>query len=209
MSRVTTEQARKLTNSSSSGYFSLKNDGDRATVRFMYDSVTDIETFAVHEVQVNGFNRHVDCLKDAEGNGTCPFCEKGVKRTARTFFKLYKVDTDTVEIWDCGVKRAPNIENILKMSRSGKLVNDVFEIVRHGKAKSTDTEYELVYKGTDNKTLSDLPKSPELYGRFILSKNPQEMEYYITHNEFQKQVDSGNSRSEETGVKPRVNRSVF
>ena len=207
MSRVTTEQARKITNSSSNGYFSLKNDKDSAIVRFMYNSVSDIETFAVHEVQVNGFNKHVDCLKDAEGNGSCPFCDKGIKRTARTFFKLYKIDTDSVEIWDCGVKRAPGLENILKMSRSGKLVNDVFEIVRHGKAKATDTEYELVYKGTDEKTLEDLPNAPELYGRYILKKTPEEMEYYITHNEFQKTSDTKSSE-EEKPVK-RVNRSVF
>ena len=44
MSRVTTEQARKITSSNSTGYFSLKDDGNKAKVRFMYDSIADIET---------------------------------------------------------------------------------------------------------------------------------------------------------------------
>lgn len=207
MSRVTTEQARKITTSNSNGYFSLKDDGDKATVRFMYNSVSDIETYSVHDVTINGFNKHVDCLKDAEGNGVCPFCEKGVKRTARTFFKLYNVDNGAVEIWDCGIKRAPGLENILKMSRSPKLVNDVFEIVRHGKAKSTDTTYELIYKSSDDVTLDDLPNSPDLYSKYILKKSPEEMEYYITHNEF-KPTGEQSAKSDATVTK-RVNRSVF
>ena len=209
MSRVTTEQARKISSSNSTGYFSLKNDGDKATVRFMYDKVSDIETYAVHEVTVNGFNRHVDCLKDSEGNGVCPFCEKAIKRTARTFFKLFNIDTGKVEIWDCGIKRAPGIENILKMSRSEKLVNDVFEIVRHGKAKSTDTQYDLNYKGSDTVTLDDLPETPTLYGRFVAQKTPADMEYYITHNEFPNQNDQTQKSDGGTTVTKRVNRSVF
>lgn len=207
MSRVTTEQARKITTSNSNGYFSLKDDGDKATVRFMYNNVSEIETYSVHDVTINGFNKHVDCLKDAEGKGVCPFCEKGVKRTARTFFKLYNVDNGAVEIWDCGIKRAPGLENILKMSRSPKLVNDVYEIVRHGKAKSTDTTYELIYKSPDDVTLDDLPNSPDLYSKYILKKSPEEMEYYITHNEF-KPTGEQSAKSDATVTK-RVNRSVF
>ena len=75
MAKITTEQARKLSNKTSSGFFNLKNDGESANVKFMYNKVSDIETYAVHEVEINGFNKHVDCLKDAEGNGVCPFCD--------------------------------------------------------------------------------------------------------------------------------------
>ena len=206
MGKITTEQARNLTNNSSSGFFTLKNDGDNAKVKFMYDSVSDIETYAVHEVEVNGFTRHVDCLKDAEGNGVCPFCEKGFKRTARTFFKLYNTDKKAVEVWDCGVKRAPLIENLLKMSQSEKLVNNCYEIIRHGKAKSTDTTYELILQGKDNITLDDLPKVPEIYGRYVLKKTPEEMEYYIVNNKFEDKKSQSSSNNEE--VKPR-NRMAF
>ena len=206
MGKITTEQARKLTNNTSNGYFNLKNDGDSANVRFMYNSVSDIETFAVHEVEVNGFNKHIDCLKDAEGNGTCPFCEKGFKRTARTFFKLYNVDKNAVEIWDCGIKRAPLIENLLKMSQSEKLVNNCYQIIRHGKAKATDTTYELIYKGKDDITLEDLPKSPEIYGKHVLQKTPEEMEYYIVNNKFE---DKKKEQSSNEQVKKRVDRMAF
>lgn len=203
MAKVTTEQARKLTNSTSSGYFSLKGDGDKAKVRFMYDKPSDIETFMVHEVKVGNFVKKIDCLKDSEGNGTCPFCEKGIKKVAKTFFKLYNADKNVVEVWECGIKRAPMIENILKMSRSPKLVNDCFEIVRHGQPNSTDTSYELLFQGADNISLQDLPKAPEIYGKYILNKSVAEMEYYITHNDF---APDNNKTSD---VKPRNNRNVF
>lgn len=208
MSRVTTEQARKITSSNSTGYFSLKDDGNKAKVRFMYDSIADIETYAVHEVLVNGFNRHVDCLRDAEGNGNCPFCEKGVKKTARTFFKLYNIDTDKVEIWDCGITRAPGIENILKMCQTKQLVNNVFEIIRRGKAKSTNTQYEINPLGSDDVGLDDLPEAPAIYGRFVAQKTPADMEHYIMHNEFPK-AESSTTKSDNTTVTKRVNRSVF
>lgn len=209
MAKITTEQARKITSSNSNGYFSLKNDGDSAKVKFMYDKVSDIETYAVHEVQVNGFTRHVDCLKDAEGNGVCPFCEKGVKLTARTFFKLYNVDKDAVEIWDCGIKRAPVIENMLSMSQAPKLVNGCYEIVRHGKAKATDTTYELKWKGNDDITLEELPNPPEIYSKYVLKKTAEDMEYYITHNEFPKPTNSSNNDQPNDQVKKRIDRMAF
>lgn len=207
MARVTTEQARKISNNTSSGYFSLKNDGEKAKVKFMYNGMDEIETYAVHEVKVNGFNRHVDCLKDSEGNGVCPFCEKGVKLTARTFFKLYDADKDSVVIWDCGLKKAPMIENILKMCE-GKLVNYCFEITRHGKPNDTQTTYDISKVGKDDITLEDLPQAPELYGRYVMKKTAEEMEYYITNNEFPKEEKQQQS-SQNTEVKKRVNRMAF
>ena len=35
MGKITTEQAMKISSNGSSGYFSLKNDGDKAKVKFM------------------------------------------------------------------------------------------------------------------------------------------------------------------------------
>lgn len=210
MSRVTTDQAIKITNSNSNRaeYFALKNDGDKCKVRFMYNKISDIETFALHDVEVNGFNRHVDCLKDAEGNGVCPFCEKGVRKVARTFFKLYCVDDGVVRVWDCGVKRAPLIENLLKNACDGDIVNYVFEIQRKGKANDTSTSYDFNKIGKDEITLDDLPTAPDLYSRFILKKTPEEMEYYITNNEFPKQQKEESS-DKSTEVKKRSNRMVF
>lgn len=205
MAKITTEQARKLTNNTSNGFFNLKNDGDSANVRFMYDKVSDIETFAVHDVKIDGRTKHIDCLNDAEGNGNCPFCEKGFRRTARTFFKLYNIDKNAVEIWDCGIKRAPAIENMLAMSQAKQLVNGCYEIIRHGEANSTDTTYELRWKGNDDVTLADLPEIPDLYGKYVLKKTPEEMEYYITNNKFQE-----TAKDNKNSIKPRNNgRVVF
>lgn len=208
MGKITTEQAMKISSNGSSGYFSLKNDGDKAKVKFMYNNENDIETFAVHDVQINGFNRHVDCLKDADGNGVCPFCEKGIKRTARTFFKLYNADKKAVEVWDLGIKRAPGVQSIIR-GRSEKIVNDQYIITRKGAAGSTDTMYLIDWVGKDDFTLEDLPQAPELYGRYVLKKSAEEMEYFITHNEFPKVDNKQQSTQEQQTVTKRPNRMAF
>lgn len=208
MGKITTEQAMKITSNGSSGYFSLKNDGDQAKVKFMYNNEDEIETFAVHEVSVNGFNRHVDCLKDAEGNGVCPFCEKGIKRVARTFFKVYNADKKAVEIWDQGIKRAPGIQSTIR-GRSAKIVNDQYIIKRKGAAGSTDTQYLVDWVGRDDITLEDLPQAPEIYGRYVLKKTPEEMEYFITHNEFPKTEKQQSGGQEQQTVTKRPNRMAF
>lgn len=212
MAKVTIEQAQKLnSNPQSYPYFSLKNDGDRAKVKFAYNSISDIETFSLHEVEINGKKRYVDCLRDIDGNGKCPFCDKKFKLVTKTFFKLYNADTDTIQIWERGIKQAPALENMLKMSRSPKIVNDSYEIVRHGKPGSMDTHYELVYKASDETTLEDLPTAPELYGHWILQKTAEEMEYFITNNEFPqvKSNETGQTGSEDAGVNKRIKRMAF
>ena len=46
------------------GYFRLKNDHDTAQVRFLYDSIDDVQGYAVHEIQVGDKKRYVNCLRD-------------------------------------------------------------------------------------------------------------------------------------------------
>ena len=130
---------------------------------------------------------------------------------------MYNADTDTVQVWERGIRQAPTLENMLKMSRSPKLVNDCYEIVRHGKSGSMDTSYELIYKASDDVTLEDLPEVPELYGHWILQKTPEEMEYYITNNKFPETNDnkstqsnqSGQGGSEDSQVSKRIKRMAF
>ena len=94
------------------------------------------------------------------------------------------------------------------MSQTKKLVNNVFEIIRRGKAKSTNTQYELNFLGSDDIGLEELPESPSIYGRFVAQKTPADMEHYIMHNEFPK-AESATQKSDNTTVTKRVNRSVF
>lgn len=209
MAKITTEQARNLKTNNGGGFFSLKNDNDKARVKFLYKKTSDIETYAVHEVKVGNFTKHVDCLKDADGNGNCPFCEKGFKLTARTFFKMYNVDKDAAEVWDCSLKRASGIENMLSMSRANEIANDCFEIIRHGVTGAKDTTYDVKYVGSDDVCVADLPEAPEIYGKFVWKKTAEEMEYYITHNEFPKKDEQKPSDVQNTEVKKRVNRMAF
>ena len=42
-----------------SSFFTLKDDGDVARVRFMYNSMEDVIGYAVHEVEVDGKKRYL------------------------------------------------------------------------------------------------------------------------------------------------------
>ena len=56
-------------------YFSLKDDGDKELVRFMLNSIEDVDGYAVHRVKVNGYDRNVNCLRSySDPLDKCPLC---------------------------------------------------------------------------------------------------------------------------------------
>ena len=74
MARFNTETAEHYGGNGGAGYFSLKNDKDVAQVRFMYNSIDDVEGYAVHQVEIDGKKRYVNCLREYnQPIDTCPF----------------------------------------------------------------------------------------------------------------------------------------
>jgi hypothetical protein len=74
--RVSVDDAEKYGGQGGGGYFSLKDDGDTARVRFLYDSIEDVEGYCVHEVEIGDKKKYVNCLREyGDPVDKCPFCE--------------------------------------------------------------------------------------------------------------------------------------
>ena len=208
MARFNYKEAENYGGQGGGGYFSLKNDGDVARVRFMYSSIDDVQGDAVHEVEIDGKKRYVNCLRAYnEPLDECPFCKAHRFQVAKLFIPLYDVDNDRVVTWERGKKFFSKISSLC--ARYPDIVSHEFEIERNGKPGSTQTTYEIYEVKHDDTTLEDLPELPNIVGGIILDKTKEEMEYYLEHNEFPSDdadVEPVRRRTAETGRRTPANR---
>ena len=187
-----------------SNYFSLKNDKDVARVRFMYNSMDDIDGYAVHEVQIDGRRKYVNCLREYnEPIDTCPFCKNHMAPVVKLFIPLYNEDTKKVQVWERGKKFYSTLASVLSRTvRDSSIVSQVFEIERNGMPKDTGTTYGIYPVGQpDGTKLSDLPILPDILGQCVLDKSAQEMEEYLHNGEFSDNV--GYNSSSEVPIRRR------
>ena len=172
---------------SSSNFFSLKDDGDVARVRFMYNDLNDVTGYAVHEVEVDGNKRYVNCLRNYnEPKSKCPCCANDYMQRAKLYVPLYNVDTKEVQLRERGKKFLGKLQSICTRyaRQDSPLVNHVFEIERHGKKGDTQTTYEIYEVGSDGTTLQDLPEVIEPLGNVILDKSYDELDSYVRTGSF-------------------------
>lgn len=175
------------------GYFSLKNDKDVARVRFMYNGIDDVEGFAVHEVEVDGKKRYVNCLREYnQPVDSCPFCAARKFQVAKLFIPVYNIDEDKIQIWERGKKFFAKISSIC--TRYSNLVSHVFEIERNGKAGDTQTTYEIYEVSQDETTFEDLPEMPDILDGVVLDKTYDEMNYFLDNDEFPSDDSSATPR---------------
>ncbi len=111
-------------------YFQLKNDGDSVVARIL-----DVGAYIVHELNVNGKKKYVQCLRTQD----CPGCLAGSKPKPRVLIFLYVPDDDKIYVWERGRRFIPKINGL--KNKYGNLINREFEIERHGKPKDTNTDY--------------------------------------------------------------------
>ncbi len=165
------------------GFFGLKDHKDVATVRFMYNTIGDVEAFSVHEVEVDGKKRYVNCLREYnEPLEACPFCEAKMRVVPKIFVLIYDEDTQEVKIWDRGKTFYSKLSSLC--GRHNPLVSTVFEIERNGKKGDQKTTYETYAISTDDTALEDLPETPEVLGSLVLDKDADEMLYFLDNGEF-------------------------
>ena len=179
-------------------FFTLKDDGDIATVRFMYNNMEDVVGYAVHEVEIDGKKRYVNCLRSYnEPKSKCPFCEANSFQRAKLYIPVYDVEEDEVKIWERGKNFFAKMSSICaRYSKADTpLVSHTFEIERRGKKGDTSTTYEIYETGCDETTLEDLPEIPEILGTIILDKTADDMYYYLD-NECFPNNDGAPKRSE-------------
>lgn len=183
MGKFNMDEADNYGGNGGGGFFSLKNDKDVATVRFMYNTIADIHGYAVHEIEVDGKKRYINCLRAYnEPVDNCPLCASGAHVLAKFFINLYDEETGEIKVWDRGKTFRAKLASL--GARYNPLVSTPFEIERNGKKGDTNTTYETYALQTDNKTLEDLPEVPELLGTLILDKTYEEIEDFLTYGTF-------------------------
>ena len=164
--------------SNAAEFFSLKDDGEVARVRFLHKDDNDLDVFVVHKVKLNGKDRYVECLAET---GKCPFCEAGLKPMLRGFFQLIDKRDGKRKLWDRGKMEITSILGLI--GRYGSLDSRDFEIQRNGKKGDNKTTYQFF----------PLDPAPEKYepreeicgpDKFILQKTYEEMKQMLNEIEF-------------------------
>lgn len=188
MARFNINEVENYGGQGGGGFFSLKNDKDVATVRFMYNTIDDVEGYSVHEIEVDGKKRYVNCLREYnQPLDDCPLCAAKFRVIARLFVILYDVESEEVKIWDRGKTFFSKLSSLC--ARYNPLVSTPFEIERNGKKGDTKTTYETYALDTDDVTLEDLPEVPELLGTLILDKSYEELEFFLDNGYFEEDVE--------------------
>ena len=196
MARFNAKEIDNYGGQGGAGYFSLKNDKDTAQVRFMYNTVDDIEGFSVHEVEVDGKKRYVNCPRNySDPLEKCPFCRDRRATFAKLFVPLYNEDEERIQIWERGKKFYAKLSSIFSRAK-GDIVSNIYEIERNGRPGDQQTTYEVYQIENDGTAMEDLPELPEILGGLVLDKNAEEMEYYLKHDAFpsEETAERGSSR---------------
>lgn len=188
-------------------FFSLKNNGDTANVRFMYDTIDDVQGTAVHEVEIDGRRVMVDCLREYHQPVTdCPFCAAKIAQKAKLFISVYNIDDDACQVWERGAKTYMQKLSSLCARHGAPLYATPFEIERQGKPGDNRTDYTFYNNPADDTRLEDLPEPLDIYEEgIVLKKTPEEMEYFLDHGKFP-EAKGGRAGGRSTGRDPATDR---
>lgn len=189
MARFGVNEADNYGGSGGGGFFSLKDDKDTAPVRFLYDSIEDVEGFAVHEIEIEGKKRAVNCLREyGQPIEVCPFCQAGKPVKVKYYVPLAQIADDKVVIWERGKKFGQKLSSMC--SRYPHLVSHTFEIERNGKAGDQQTTYEIYETGQDETTIDNF-EIPKVLGTVVMDKSADDMQYFLDRGVFMEDAGSG------------------
>ena len=206
-------------------FFSLKNDGDTAIVRFYHDTGDDIQKLPVHTVMVGERKIKVACLRmPDEPEDNCPLCEAGELVSPKMFIKILVYSPDKsgmytlkpeLQVWERGKSFRKQLQSLINRYAANKpLMNTVFEIERCGEKGSNKTTYQI-YKadeiGADECLLpnKDDIEDFDALGTIVKDKTYDEMNEYLETGEFPKtnKDDSGKlAKHGDSGVSRRPER---
>ena len=175
-------------------YFTLKDDGDSAIVRFMYNDIDDIEGYAVHRVEFSN-DRHiyVNCMREYnEPMDNCPLCANHDFQQARFFFNLYDQGDQSVKLWERGKQILKTLIPLLR-EINGPICGTPIKVIRHGVAGDRYTKYSFELMTPDGCTLDDLPEPVNPLGTVIRSYSIDELNTYISTGRLPGVTDSSNN----------------
>ena len=163
-------------------FFTLKDDKDKARVRFLYRGVEDVKGYACHKVAVGDKDRYVNCLRAYnEPLDKCPFCAAQLKVTPRLFLSLYNEDAGEVQVWERSKSYFQRLASL--SSRYNPLHDDIIEIERSGKKGDMHTTYEFYPIENEPVNLDDFEITNPL-GTIILDKTAEDMNVYLDTGAF-------------------------
>ena len=206
MARFNASESAHYGGQGGTGFFGISNDKEVKQVRFMYDSVDDVEGMSVHKVKVDDRDRYVNCLRAYnEPVDSCPFCKGHIPVQARLFIPVYNVDEDAVQIWDRGKSMFEKITGLCaRYGTKTSFVSNIFDVERHGKAGDKKTTYEIYLNQTDDTQLTDLPDVPDVLGGLVMDKSAEDMEYYLSEHEFPPTGDDNDVEEEPIRRRPQA-----
>ena len=187
-----------------SNYFSLKDDGDVARIRFLFNTINDLQGVAVHEVQVGDKTMDVECLRAYnEPVHNCPLCEAGIKQSAKLFIPVYDEGSKESKIWTRGKSFFNKLSSLC--SRYNPLVSTTFEVERVGKKGDTNTTYETYPMQSDNSKVTDFPEVTA-EGTCFQTKTYEELQKYLQTGIFDAQTIRSNTQ--ESPVRRQTEREM-
>lgn len=207
--KVNREEAKKF--ATAGNFFQLKDDGDSALVRFLFDKEDDVDNFirSVHVLEKDNRSTDVDCIRTPEDPvEDCPFCKERIRLQVRFYIPLWDEDKQKVVWW---TRSRGFIEKVIKQIRevdTESIAGTPFKIVRSGKAGSFDTSYEFIQqaKKADDKFVEDFVNPDELDPKDagLIELDEKGMNYYLDTGK----LPETKSKKEETKIESRRGREV-
>lgn len=198
MSRVKIDDFEKyeVSTNSKTNFFNLDNDGDSAVVRFMYESLDEIEGVACHTVKVGDKERKVACLREyGDPLDNCPFCAHKIAVSPRLFLEMKQYERtpdgraltgqESTVVWERG---RSFIKKLTTLAMNYNPLCDYFFIItRCGKKGDSQTSYEILEFRGDTSAVTDksLPEEPyDPVGTLVWDKTYEEMNVYLETQNF-------------------------
>ena len=140
-----------------SNYFSLKDDGDTARIRFLLNNLNDLMGVSTHEVTVGDRKMDVECLRAYnEPVEKCPLCAAEYKVNAKLYIPVYDEGSKESKIWTRGKSFFNKMSSLC--ARYNPLVSMPFDVERVGKKGDVNTTYETYPLQADNSRIEDFPE---------------------------------------------------
>lgn len=205
-------------NFNSVSFFSLKNDGEKAFVRFILDDPdNDLECLTTHEIYVGGKARKISCLRTSanEPVDKCPICKltSGIKSRAYVRMIQYTRSEDgksyiaSPKVWERSIPFITKTIMPFKEFYPDGISKAIFQITRIGKAGSKDTTYSIIPIPNVSPELQakcvldkSLFKNYKALGTIVIDKSYNEMVEALKKGEYQVRTTNQTSTSAETDV---------
>lgn len=182
------ERREAFNNGPHVGYFSLKNDGDEAVVRFCYSNPDEFDIVTTHQINADGKFRRVNCLRESLNSSvdSCPLCKAGNPVQNRFYIKMIEYvrnDNGEIEakarIWERPASYVQVMSNLF--TEYGDIAECVFKVKRSGKAGDLKTTYSIMLANPTVYNASLYPKVDNAFegyniiGNAVLDKNFDEL----------------------------------